>query len=203
RSFVGITSYYQRFVKKIASIATHLKRLTKKEVPFEWTDRCEDNLKKVKTLLTTTHIRTLPVEGKDFIVYCNVSHSGLDVVLMQESYSRTIIYYHLGKTNMVADALSRKTVSMGSLASLGVSKRPLTNDIQTLESKLMQLGISKKGGVLASIEVRPTFIEEIKAKEFKDESLNELRKNIVSGKAQDAAFDAGGVLSFKGRICVP
>ena len=60
-----------------------------------------------------------------------------------------------------------------------------------------------KSGVLANIEVRPTFIEEIKAKQFEDESLNELRKNIVSGKAQDAAFDAGSVLSFKGRICVP
>ncbi|WMV14157.1 hypothetical protein MTR67_007542 [Solanum verrucosum] len=40
----------------------------------------------------------------------------------------------------------------------------------------MQLGIFEKGRVLTSIESRPTIIEEIKAKQFEDESLNELRK---------------------------
>ncbi|WMV09621.1 hypothetical protein MTR67_003006 [Solanum verrucosum] len=91
---------------------------------------------------------------------------------------------------------------MGSLACLGVSKRPLSKEIQTLEYKFMQLGISKKGGVLAKIEIRPIFIEDIKAKQFEDESLNELRKKTVSSKAQDLVLDAGGVLSFKERICV-
>ncbi|WMV24556.1 hypothetical protein MTR67_017941 [Solanum verrucosum] len=89
------------------------------------------------------------------------------------------IQYHPGKANVVADALSRKTVSMNSLACLSVSKRPLAKEIQTLESKFIQLSISEKGGVLASIEVRATFIEEIKAKQFKDENLNELRKKTV------------------------
>ncbi|WMV45093.1 hypothetical protein MTR67_038478 [Solanum verrucosum] len=103
----------------------------------------------------------------------------------------------------VEDALSWKAVSMGSLACLGVSKQPLAKEIQTLESKFMQLGILEKGGVLANIKVRPTFIEEIKAKQFEDDGLNELEKKTVSGKAQDVTLDAGGVLSFKGRICVP
>ncbi|WMV46855.1 hypothetical protein MTR67_040240 [Solanum verrucosum] len=92
---------------------------------------------------------------------------------------------------------------MGSLAWLGVSRKPLARKIQTLESRFMQLGIPEKGGVLASIEVSPIFIEEIKAKQFEDESLNELRKKIVSGKAQDVALNAGGVLNFWGRTCIP
>ena len=33
--------------------------------------------------------------------------------------------YHLGKANVVADALSRKVGSMGSLAHLQASRRPL------------------------------------------------------------------------------
>ena len=92
---------------------------------------------------------------------------------------------------------------MDSLACLSVTKRPLAKEIQTLESKFMQLGISERGGVLASIKVRATFIEEIKAKQFEDENLNELRKKIVIGKTQETTLDVEGVLSFKGRICVP
>ncbi|WMV41305.1 hypothetical protein MTR67_034690 [Solanum verrucosum] len=83
------------------------------------------------------------------------------------------IQYHQGKANVVADALIQKA-----------------------------LGISEKGGVLASIEVRATFLEEIKAKQFENENLNELRKKTVSDKAQDATLDTGDVLSFKERICV-
>ncbi|WMV09547.1 hypothetical protein MTR67_002932, partial [Solanum verrucosum] len=33
---------------------------------------------------TTIHILAVPVEGKDFIVYCDASHSGLGVVLIQD-----------------------------------------------------------------------------------------------------------------------
>ncbi|WMV19752.1 hypothetical protein MTR67_013137 [Solanum verrucosum] len=55
----------------------------------------------------------------------------------------------------------------------------------------------------ASIEVSATFIEEIKAKQFEDENLNELKNNTVIGKTQETTLDAEGVLSFKGSICVP
>ncbi|WMV45149.1 hypothetical protein MTR67_038534 [Solanum verrucosum] len=51
----------------------HLTNLTKKEIPFEWTKKCEESFQKVKTLLTTSPILALPVEGKEFIVYFDAS----------------------------------------------------------------------------------------------------------------------------------
>ena len=39
------------------------------------------------------------------------------------------ILYHRGKANVVADALSRKTSSMGSLAVLSIEERPLARDV--------------------------------------------------------------------------
>ncbi|WMV32683.1 hypothetical protein MTR67_026068 [Solanum verrucosum] len=64
RSFVGLASYYHRFVKSFASIATHLTNLTKKEIPFEWIEKCEESFQKLKTLLTTTPILALPQKLK-------------------------------------------------------------------------------------------------------------------------------------------
>lgn len=87
-------------------------------------------------------------------------------------------------------ACSQKMVIMGSLSCLSASKWPLDKEIQTLESMFMQLGISYKGSAFASIEFRVTFIEEIKDKHLKDDSLNELKKKIVSVMAQDATLYA-------------
>ncbi|WMV41891.1 hypothetical protein MTR67_035276 [Solanum verrucosum] len=78
-----------------------------------------------------------------------------------KDYDVTIQYYQ-GKANVVADALSRITVSMGSLAWLSVANQSLSKEIQTLVSKFVQLGISERGGVLASIEVKATFIKDIR-----------------------------------------
>ena len=47
------------------------------------------------------------------------------------------------------------------------------------------------------------FIEVSKAKQFEDVNFNELKKNTVIGKSQVTTLDAKGILSFKGRICIP
>ncbi|WMV45476.1 hypothetical protein MTR67_038861 [Solanum verrucosum] len=98
RSFVGLSNYYQLFVKNVASTSMHFTRMTQKEVPFELTDKCEESFKIFKTLLTSTPILTFLVEGKDFIVYCDATHFGLGVVLMKDkkviSYSSRHLKIH-------------------------------------------------------------------------------------------------------------
>ena len=53
--------------------------------------------------------------------------------------------YHLGKSNVVVDALSRKAGSMGSLGHLQVSRRPLAREVQTLANDFMRLEVLEKG----------------------------------------------------------
>ncbi|XP_069147666.1 uncharacterized protein [Solanum lycopersicum] len=50
-----------------------------------------------------------------------------------------------GKANVVADALSRNAVSMGSLAMLQVGERPLSRDVQSLANSFVRLDISESG----------------------------------------------------------
>ena len=57
-----------------------------------------------------------------------------------------IILYHRGKTNVVADALSRKAGSMGNLAHLQFSRRPLSRRVQNLANDFMRLEVLEKGG---------------------------------------------------------
>ena len=84
RSFVGLASYYRRFVKRFSSIASQLTNFTKHNVPFVWSDECEESFQKLKTLLTTAPILALLVEGKNFIVYSDASYIGLGAVLKEQ-----------------------------------------------------------------------------------------------------------------------
>ena len=90
-----------------------------------------------------------------------------------KDYDITILY-HPGKANILKDTLSRKPGSMGSLAHLQVSRRPLAREVQTLANDFMRLEVNEKRGFLAYVEARSSFIDKIKGKQFTDEKLNRI-----------------------------
>ncbi|XP_031267000.1 uncharacterized protein LOC116125403 [Pistacia vera] len=90
RSFMGLVGYYRKFVESFGKIARPLTALTKKEVPFQWTEACEQSFQELKKRLTTAPILTLPEVGIDYDIFIDASHNGLGVVLMQQ---RKVIAY--------------------------------------------------------------------------------------------------------------
>lgn len=41
RSFLGLASYYRRFVEGFSTISAPLTKLARKNVPFVWSEECE------------------------------------------------------------------------------------------------------------------------------------------------------------------
>ncbi|KAG8499167.1 hypothetical protein CXB51_005608 [Gossypium anomalum] len=84
RSFLGLAEYYRRFVEGFSMIATPLTRLLRKDIKFEWTEKCQQSFDKLKTLLTKAPVLVQPEPGKEFVIYSDASMNGLGCVLMQE-----------------------------------------------------------------------------------------------------------------------
>ena len=80
--------------------------------------------------------------------------------------------YHPGKANVVADALSRKAGSIGSLAHLQVSRRPLAREVLILANDFVRLEVLEKEGFLSCMEARSSFLNKIKGNQFADEKLS-------------------------------
>ena len=65
----------------------------------------------------------------------------------------------------------------------------------------MRLEVNEKGGFLACVEARSSFLDNIKGKQFK--KLIRIRDKVLQGEAKEATIDEEGVLRIKGRVCVP
>ena len=65
-------------------------RLTRKEVKFDWDDRCEEAFQELKRRLTSAPILIVPDRGQGYIVYYDASRAGLGCVLMQSE--RVVAY---------------------------------------------------------------------------------------------------------------
>jgi hypothetical protein len=92
RRFLGLASYYRRFVPKFASIAAPIHVLTKKNVPFQWTDECESAFNQLKVALSISPVLVYPRfgPGHSFILETDASTVGLGAVLSQMREDGTI-----------------------------------------------------------------------------------------------------------------
>ena len=83
RSFLGLASYYRRFVPRFSTVASPLHALTRKDVPYVWTPACQQAFEKLKELLTSAPLLRYPDFKKPFILETDASGDGLGAVLAQ------------------------------------------------------------------------------------------------------------------------
>ncbi|GJV40357.1 putative reverse transcriptase domain-containing protein [Tanacetum coccineum] len=82
--FLGLAGYYRRFIKGFLKIAKPMTKLTQKNVKFDWSVKAETACQLLKQKLSSAPILALPEGSENFMVYCDASHKGLGVVLMQK-----------------------------------------------------------------------------------------------------------------------
>ena len=84
QKFLGLASYYWRFIKNYATISSPLHKLTERSRQFKWTDECAQAFSGLKHKLTNAPILSFPDFTKPFLLDTDASHSGTGAVLSQE-----------------------------------------------------------------------------------------------------------------------
>ena len=84
RQFLGLVGYYRKFVPKFADIARPLTNLTKLDVPYEWTNRCQEAFEFLKQMLLKEPILKYPDPSKPYTLFTDASKFAWACVLTQE-----------------------------------------------------------------------------------------------------------------------
>jgi hypothetical protein len=98
RGFLGLTSYYRKFIYQYGDVARPLTALLKRDA-FCWSLDAERAFQDLKQALTSAPLLQLPNFDKTFIVECDAPGSGFGVVLHQGDgpiafFSRAVAAHH-------------------------------------------------------------------------------------------------------------
>ncbi|KAL5810818.1 hypothetical protein ACOSQ3_027555 [Xanthoceras sorbifolium] len=99
-------------------------------------------------------------------------------------YYDCVIEYHLGKANVVADALSRKSLC-------------------ALRAMNARLSLTSDDAVLVGLKLKPNLIQQIQEKQQQDMKLLAICGQVQEGKQTDFVIRDDNTLYFRDRICVP
>ena len=108
------------------------------------------------------------------------------------------IEYHLGKANVVADALSRLPES--SLSQMRSGYLPLLVDLRALG---VILEVDDSGALLATFHVRPLLVDQILAGQSQDPQIVKLKEEIEKGTKAEFQIRDDGMIVKGQRMCVP
>lgn len=83
QSFLGLATYYRRFVKDFAQLASPLHALTQKGRQWAWTEDCNNAFFELKKKLVSSPVLALPDFSLAFVLDTDASGDGVGAVLSQ------------------------------------------------------------------------------------------------------------------------
>ena len=88
RSFLGLASYYRKFIKVFSQLAKPLTDLTREKIPWPWGDAEANSFTALKVAMATAPVLRLPDFEKQFVVTTNASDVAVGAILEQNFGSR-------------------------------------------------------------------------------------------------------------------
>jgi hypothetical protein len=85
RGFLGLCTYYRKFVKGFSQVCAPLTNLTKNG-SFKWSDEAQAMMEKTKEVMSTFLVLALPDVCIPFTLECDTSGEGIGAVLMQNRH---------------------------------------------------------------------------------------------------------------------
>jgi hypothetical protein len=82
KGFLGLTSYYRKFIKGYGQISFPLTALFKNDA-FLWSDKAEKAFEDLKAIVSQPLVLDLPDFSQTFVVECDASGFGIGAILMQ------------------------------------------------------------------------------------------------------------------------
>ena len=98
QQFLGLASYYRRFVHNFAEIAKPLHRLTERGKEFVWTLEYETAFATLKNRLSSAPILSFPDFSKPFLLDTDASQEGIGAVLSQISDGNEHVIAYASRT---------------------------------------------------------------------------------------------------------
>lgn len=83
RTFIGLICFFRDFIPQRAQLMSPLNELTRKNVPFNWTERQQKSFDKLKEILTSDSVLAYPNFEKDFVLITDASKTGIGGLLAQ------------------------------------------------------------------------------------------------------------------------
>jgi len=94
RAFLGLASYYRRFVQNFSVISAPLHQLSRKNQIFHWHEGHQRSFDELKARLTTSPILAMPTDDGEFILDTDASGHAIGAVLsqVQDGVERVVAY---------------------------------------------------------------------------------------------------------------
>ena len=98
QQFLGLASYYRRFVCNFATLAKPLYKLTERGRTFQWTKECAEAFAVLKNRLTTAPILCYPNYKEKFILDTDASQEGIGAVLSQRQGDKEVVIAYASRS---------------------------------------------------------------------------------------------------------
>lgn len=98
RSFLGLVEYYAKFIPRLAEEVEPMRRLLRKDIPFEWDTAAQASFERVKTLLASHKVLHMFDPALPVTVATDASAYGLGAVLQQVDGQKTLTIAFASRT---------------------------------------------------------------------------------------------------------